>query len=315
MGKINVGVVGFGHLGKYHLQKYLLMEEVDIAGVADVQKERAEKAAQICPCPAFTDYRDLLDKVDAVSIAVPTKSHYSIAKDFLLAGKDVLLEKPMTDTLPEADELIRIAEEKGRILQIGFVERFNPAIVAVGKVIGEPMFIESHRLHPFTERGTDVDVILDLLIHDLDIILHFVRHPVKDVEAVGISVLSDKVDIANARITFENGCVANMTASRVTFKNMQKIRFFGLTGYHSVDYSDRELVSLSRKITGDGKINIGFNNVEIGKCDPLEEEIKAFVRSVKTREKPMVSGREGRQALELALRINDKMKTTKDMLK
>jgi predicted dehydrogenase len=315
MGKIKVGVVGMGHLGKYHLQKYLLMEEVDIAGVADVQKERAEKAAQTCPCPAFTDHRELLDRVDAVSIAVPTKSHYSIARDFLLAGKDVLLEKPMTDTLPEADELIRMAEEKGRILQIGFVERFNPAIVAVSNVIGEPMFIESHRLHPFIERGTDVDVILDLMIHDLDIILHFVRYPVKDVEAVGISILSDKVDIANARITFENGCVANMTASRVTFKNMQKIRFFGLSGYHSVDYSDRGLVSLSRKVTGDGKINIGFNNVEIGKWDPLEEEIRAFIRSVKTREKPMVSGREGRQSLELALRINEKMKTARDMLK
>jgi len=314
MKKIKVGVVGIGHLGNYHLQKYKLLPDVEIVGVVDALHERSQKAAVLYGCKAFTDHRDLIGKIDAVSITVPTQFHHSIAKDFLAAGIDALLEKPMTVTLEEADDLIDTAREKDVIFQIGFVERFNPAVTALGQVIENPMFIESHRLHPFIERGTDVDVVLDLMIHDLDIILHFVKSPVKNVEAVGVSVLSDKVDISNVRMVFENGCVANITASRITLKNLQKIRFFALEGYHSVDFEKRELVSLSKTQGSDGKIRIGYNDVEVIPCDPLEEEIRAFIRSVETRTPPLVSGQEGRKSLELAVNIVRKMKTASELV-
>ena len=265
-------------------------------------------------CPAMSEHRELIGSVDAVSIAVPTISHYGIAKDFLEAGIDVLLEKPMTTTIEEADELIAIAEANGLIFQIGLLERFNPAIVALRTVMGKPLFIETHRLHPFFERGTDVDVILDLMIHDLDIILHFVKSPIKNVEAVGVSILSDKVDIANARITFSSGCVANVTASRVTGKTMQKIRFFGFEGYHAVDYGKRELVSLGRKNGAGGKVEISANPVEVKILDPLEEEIRSFIESVISRNPPPVTGKEGRDALELALLIAEKVKLSQELL-
>lgn len=314
MKRIKVGVVGIGHLGNYHLQKYKLLPEVEIVGVADILQERSRKAAALYGCGTFTDHRDLIGAVDAVSVTVPTRSHHAVAKDFLAAGKDVLLEKPMTVTLEEADDLIGLAEKNGAVLQVGFVERFNPAVTALGKVIERPLFIEAHRLHPFIERGTDVDVVLDLMIHDLDIILHYVKSPVKSLEAVGVSVLSEEVDIANVRVVFENGCVANITASRITLKNLQKIRFFGLEGYHSVDFEKRELVSLSKTQGADGKVRIGCNDVEVIPCDPLEEEIRAFIHSVKTRRPPPVSGREGRKSLELAVDILRKMKTGKDLM-
>jgi predicted dehydrogenase len=305
MEKIRIGVVGTGHLGRFHLQKYLKIPECRVVGVADVAEANARKAAEGVDCEVLTDYRGLLGKVDAVSIAVPTGAHHEVASVFLKAGVDVLLEKPIAATLAEADELIAMALAKGLVFQIGFVLRFNPAITALRSVMGTPLFIESHRLHPFFERGTDVDVILDLMVHDLDIIIHFVRSPIETVDAVGVSVLSDKVDIANARLTFASGCVANITASRVTGKTMQKIRFFGLEGYHAVDFNKRELVSLSRRNNADGQIEITENPVKIQVVDPLEEEIRSFVRAVAGRTPPPVSGRDGRDALELALRINE----------
>ncbi|MCE5283887.1 MAG: Gfo/Idh/MocA family oxidoreductase [Deltaproteobacteria bacterium] len=303
MKEIRIGVVGIGHLGNYHLQKYQKMPGCRIVGVTDADPERAGKAAGLYGCRAV-DCRELATLADAVSIAVPTGAHHETASLFLKAGVDVLLEKPIAATLAEADELIALADAKGLILQIGFVERFNPAIVALHAVMGHPLFIESHRLHPFFERGTDVDVILDLMVHDLDILLHFVRSPVESVDAVGVSVLSDKVDIANARLRFASGCVANITASRVTGKTLQKTRFFGIEGYHAVDYQKRKLVSLGRKSNADGQVTIMENPVEIKEQDPLEEEIRAFVQAVANRTAPSVSGREGRDALELALRIN-----------
>jgi predicted dehydrogenase len=312
MRKIRVGVVGIGHLGNYHLQKYEKIPGCSIAGVSDMDKERSLKAGESYQCEAFTDHRKLIGRVDAVSVAVPTISHHEIAKDFLLEGIDVLLEKPITLTLEEAEDIISIAENRGAILQIGFIERFNPAILALKSVMGSPLFIESHRLHPFLSRGTDVDVILDLMIHDLDIIIDFVQSPVTNVDAVGVSVLSDKVDIANARITFESGCVANITASRVTNKKMQKIRFFEVDGYHSVDYANRELVSLNRKNGPDGRMEIGENEVEIIMHDPLEEEVKAFIDCVITRKPAPVAGSDGKRSLELALRILEKIKERKD---
>jgi len=311
--QIRIGVVGIGHLGNYHLQKYQKMENVRIAGVADIDRSKADKAAAAFGCTVFADHRELAGHVDAVSITVPTQSHHAVARDFLAAGKDVLLEKPFTATLEEADDLIALAAAKECILQVGFIEWFNPAIVALDPVIRRPLFIESHRLHPFVERGTDVDVVLDLMIHDLDLILHYVRSPLTNVEAVGVSVLSDKVDIANVRLTFENGCVANITASRVTLKHMQKLRFFGLEGYHSIDFSKREVVSLARRQNNKGKMEIGINDVKVRQHDPLEEEIRAFVDCVVNRTPPRVSGLEARKSLELALLINEKMKTGRDL--
>ncbi|TFG38216.1 MAG: Gfo/Idh/MocA family oxidoreductase [Syntrophobacterales bacterium] len=311
---MRVGVIGIGHLGTYHLQKYEKLPHCRIIGVSDKEKERAIEAAERYRCASFSDHRELLDKVDVVSITVPTISHHAIARDFLREGVDVLLEKPMTLTLDEADDIISIAEDRGAILQIGFVERFNPAIVALKKVIGAPLFIESHRLHPFLSRGTDVDVILDLMIHDLDIIIDMVKSPVITLDAVGVSVLSEKVDIANVRITFESGCVANITASRVTNKMMQKIRLFEGNGYHSVDFAKRELISLGRKTIGGTGMEIRENQTDVVMTDPLEEEIRAFIDSVATRQPPLVSGREGRKSLELALRIVEKIEERKGFL-
>ena len=310
MNKIRIGVIGVGHLGAYHLQKYQKLSLAEIFGVADVLEERAQKAGSLYGCKAFTDHRELIGNVDAVSIAVPTASHYHVARDFLASGIDVLLEKPIATTTEEAKELNDLARSKGLIFQIGFVERFNPAIIALEKVIETPLFVEAHRLHPFFPRGTDVDVILDLMIHDLDIIIKFAKSPLDDVAAVGVSVLSDRVDIANARLSFKNGCVANVTASRVTAKTMQKIRFFGLNGYHAVDYSKRELVSLSKKTGVGNQMDIFKNHVEVNNHDPLEEEIRSFLNSVSNRSAPLVSGEDALASLEAASKIIEKMKAT-----
>ena len=312
MEKVRIGVVGIGHLGQFHLQKYAKLENCEIVGAADVLEERASNAAALHGCQAMTDYRQMIGSVDAVSIAVPTQCHHAVAKAFLKAGVHVLLEKPIAETLAQADELIALADKSRLVFQIGFVERFNPAVVALREVIGRPLFIESHRLHPFFERGTDVDVILDLMVHDLDIILHFVNSPLQDVDAVGTAVLSDKVDIANARLRFQNGCAANITASRISIKTMQKVRFFGLEGYHAVDFAKRDLLSLQRLKGPQGQIEIVQNHVEIIQKDPLEEEIRSFIDAVVQGTPSVVPGREGRRALDVALRILDEIKKAQD---
>lgn len=305
---MKVGVVGIGHLGTYHLEKYNKIKNCKIGGVVDIDPARAESAAMRFGCEAFTDHRDLVGVVDAVSVTTPTVSHHAVALDLLDAGIDVLVEKPMTLTLKEADDLVTAAKKGGRVLQVGFVERFNPAVVALQEIMGPPLFIEAHRLHPFHSRGTDVDVILDLMIHDLDLILASVKSPVETIDAVGVSVLSDKVDIANVRIAFESGCVANITASRITGKKMQKIRFFGLDGYHSLDYARRELVSLEKVAGPNGEMDIGMRDVTLKQHDPLEAEIRHFVDSVAARTVPLVSGEEGMKSLDLALRVIQCMK-------
>lgn len=313
--KIKVGVVGIGHLGNYHLQKYNKMENCEIVAVSDVAADRAKKAAEIYQCAYHSDYGAMLGQVDAVSIAVPTSDHYNVAKDFLAAGVDVLIEKPICTNLEEADDLIGLAQEKKNILQVGFVERFNPAIMALEKVVQKPLFIESHRLHPFFERGIDVDVILDLMIHDLDIILELVKSPVTGVDAVGVPILSDKIDISNARISFASGCIANITASRISSKTMQKIRFFGLEGYHSVDCQKREILSLGKGINEAGQLQILQNNIEVGSHDPLEEEIRSFIHCVVHRSKPRISGEDARKSLALAVDIIKKMKVAEDIIR
>ena len=307
--KIKIGVVGIGHLGNYHLQKYSKLENCEIVAVADTQIDKTGKVKDIYSCAAFSDHRDMLGLVEAVSIAVPTGEHHRVARDFLAAGVDVLIEKPICSTLEEADELIELARDKKLVLQVGFVERFNPAIMALDKVIEKPMFIESHRLHPFFERGTDVDVILDLMIHDLDIILKFVASPLTSVEAVGIPVLSNKIDISNVRLSFASGCVANITASRISAKTMQKIRFFGTEGYHSVDCQKREILSLGKRRNEAGGVEIYSNNIEVGSHDPLEEEIRSYINAVINRARPLISGEDARKSLDLAIDIIRKMKT------
>ena len=307
MAKIRIGVVGIGHLGTYHLQKFRMMDACVITAVSDSDGEKAAKAAAEYGCAAFEDYRDLIPHVDAVSIAVPTAAHPEVAGAFLAAGIDVFLEKPLAPTLAEAQSLVTLAEANGRTFQAGFIERFNPAIVALKALLGVPLFVESHRLHPFFERGTDVDVILDLMIHDLDILAWFVPAPLAHVEAVGVRVLSENVDIANARLTFENGCVANITASRVTGKTLQKIRFFGLEGYHAVDFAQRELVSLKRVRQADGKIDIVDNRADVIPQDPLEAEIRAFVEAVLRRTPPPVTGRDALAAQEMAGLIGERI--------
>ena len=311
--KIRIGVVGIGHLGNYHLQKYANMESCEIVAASDTQMERAEKAASLFNCEASTDHRQMIGKVDAVSIAVPTGFHHAVARDFLAAGVDVLIEKPLCSTLQEADDLVTLARNKNLILQVGFVERFNPAVMALEKVITRPVFIEVHRLHPFFERGTDVDVILDLMIHDLDLVLKFVNETPIKVEAVGVPILSEKIDISNVRLSFPNGCIANITASRISVKTMQKLRFFGPEGYHAVDTRKREILSIAKVVDTDGKQQIIQNNIEVGSHDPLEEEIRSFVHCIQTRLQPAVSGEEGRKSLALAVDILQKMKTHEDL--
>jgi len=310
--QIRAGVVGIGHLGNYHLQKYAKISDCKITAVADTEPDRARQAASLYNCEAFTDHKQMLGKVDAVSIAVPTAWHHRVARDFLAAGIDVLIEKPLCATLEEADDLLELARKNKAVFQVGFVERFNPAVMALEKIITRPVFIEVHRLHPFFERGTDVDVILDLMIHDLDLVLKFVRSPVINLEAIGVPVLSGKIDISNVRLTFADGCIANLTASRISAKTMQKLRFFGPEGYHAVDTRKREIISFKKTTGPDGKGQIVQNSIEVGSHDPLEEEIRSFISAVMTRTRPVVSGEEGRSSLALAVEILQKMKTEKD---
>lgn len=303
---IRVGVVGVGYLGQFHAEKYAHLPEATLVGVVDIDKARADEVASRFGTRAFYHYSSLLDKVDAISIVTPTQLHYEIAKEFLKRGVDVLLEKPMTTTLEEAEDLIKEAKDRDAILQIGHLERFNSAIMALNGTIKGPMFIESHRLAPFTERGTDVDVVLDLMIHDIDIILNLVISEVKGVDAIGVPVISKEVDIANARIRFESGCVADVTASRVSRERFRKIRLFQPDAYISIDYVAQK-VTVAKKVPGvDGGLpRIVEEELVVEKRDPLLEEIKAFLESVITRKEPLVTGRDGKRALEMALRIRE----------
>ncbi len=308
--KIRVGVVGLGYLGKYHLEKYLKLNSVQVTAVSDIS-EKSLSHVRSTDISKFKDYRQVLEYVDAVSIVTPTETHYEIAKFFLENGKDVLLEKPITSTIEEADKLIEISEKNGNIFQIGHLERFNPAVIACQKYLGEPMFIECLRISPYIGRSIDIDVVRDLMIHDLDIILSIVKSKIKNIHAVGVPILTDKVDIANARLVFESGCVVNITASRVSFKKERKIRIFQENRYISLDYEKRaaKIYTLNKK----GKKIIKpldflscfkMNKIRFPKkVDQLEHEINSFIECVKNRVTPPVSGKEGRNALDIALKI------------
>ncbi|OGP54757.1 MAG: hypothetical protein A2Y65_08670 [Deltaproteobacteria bacterium RBG_13_52_11] len=301
-GKIKVGVVGVGYLGKIHAQKYARIPEAELVGVADTDKGRCQEVAAHTNCQPLYSHRDFLGQVKAVSIAVPTLSHYQIAKDFLLAGVDVLLEKPITATVQEAKELNALAREKGVIFQIGHLERFNGALEGMNGVVKTPLLIESYRLSPFSGRGIDVDVTLDLMIHDIDIILSIVRSEIERVEAVGMPFCSPQIDVAHACIIFKNGCVAHISASRIAHEKIRKMIILQEDSYLSVDYMKQSLM-----ITRRGKAGRAGMQVDevVRENDPLEMQLKAFLQSVHERTPPVVTGEDGQRALEVALQIAD----------
>jgi predicted dehydrogenase len=305
--KISVGVVGVGYLGKFHAEKYAASEKATLIGIVDLDLERARGVAEKYRTEAFADYRELFGRVQCVSIAVPTRLHHLIGREFLEAGIDVLVEKPLALDLADGRELVEIAHARERILQVGHLERFNPAIRKLESVIKKPKFVECHRLAPFVERGTDVDVVLDLMIHDIDVIASLVRSPVERVEAVGVRVLTDKPDIANARITFSDGCIANVTSSRVSLKRERKIRFFQPDAYISIDYDQRRAQIFYKPPAGATWLDIRSENIEIKEGDALADEIDSFLDCVRTRSLPLVSGAEGLRALEIASMISSQL--------
>ncbi len=304
--KLNIAVIGTGYLGNFHSEKYAQHPSVELVSVIDIQEQRAKEIAEKYHTSYATDYRTLLGghKVDAVSIVTPTDSHYEIARSFLEAGIDVLIEKPITHKVWQAEELVRLAHDKGRILQVGHLERFNSVIQKLGTLITHPLFIECHRLHPFVQRGTEVDVVLDLMIHDLDIILSIVRSEISKIDAVGVAVLSPLTDIANVRLEFQNGCVANITASRVSLKSMRKLRLFQPDCYVSVDFQ-KAVVEIYKRIfnAGESEAELSAETLSLERKDALKEEIDAFIHSVQFRSKPLVSGVEALDALKLAREI------------
>ena len=307
---IKAGVIGVGYLGRFHAQKYQALEDVELVGVADVDTDRAGQVAAECGCAHFSDYKELLDQVDAVSIAVPTSFHHQVGFDALSAGVDILLEKPMTVTLAEADELIGLAEKNKLILQVGHLERFNPAVLAMKPFLTTPVFIESDRISSFKRRGVDVDVVLDLMIHDIDIILTIIDSPLKTIHTVGAPVVTNTTDIANARLIFENGATANITVSRVSLTNVRKMRVFQPGSYINVDFANKKIMTLQLE---DELLESGMpkHSKEIKSFageDALLNEIFHFVDHVRSRTRPDVSGVEGRRALEVVMQVMEQIK-------
>lgn len=316
MNPVRVGVVGVGYLGRFHAEKYAELTDATFVGIADPAPDPAEDVARRLGVPRFDDYTALLDKVDAVSIVVPTELHFAIAMDFIRHGIHVLVEKPITATLQEADALISAAREHDVLLQVGHLERFNAAVTALEGIICQPLFIESHRLAPFKDRGTDVDVILDIMIHDIDIILSLVGAPVTSIQAVGVPVVSpEHNDIANVRLEFAGGCIANVTASRISVKEMRKIRIFQPSAYLSIDYATQQVdVYRKRDATAGEAPQITFEQIPIQKNDSLKMEIQAFLQAVRHRTPPAVPGTAGRDALKVALEIVAQSEDRKKLL-
>ena len=316
MDPIKTGVIGVGHLGQYHAQKYAALSETHLVGIYDIDENRAKEIAHLYQCNVFQDIHALLRQVEAVSLAVPTDHHFQMAQLIMDEGVHCLVEKPITQTCDEASTLIQTANDKQLIFQVGHIERFNPAMMELNHFHMDPQFIESHRLAQFNPRGTEVSVILDLMIHDIDIILYLVNQPVSSIDATGVAVVSDTTDIANARIHFVNGAVANLTASRISQKTMRKMRLFQKDTYVSIDFLDKfsEIFRLDKKIKhtdiqmdkigiGDRKRPIYYHQFEKKDNDALLEEIKAFITAVRGNESAGVSGQEGLSALSIAQKI------------
>jgi predicted dehydrogenase len=296
---VRVGVVGVGALGQHHARVYADLPGATLAGLYDVDTARAAEVAARHGVPSFADVRELIARTDALSVAVPTVDHHRVARELLEAGKDVLVEKPMTARLEEAEELIRLAGERGAILQVGHIERFNPAVVPLRKAALQPRFIEVHRLSPFSPRSLDVDVVLDLMIHDLDIVLCLDGSPAVQVDAVGVPVLTSKVDIANVRLRFASGLIANLTASRVSAEKVRKFRVFSPKTYISVDFAARS-AQVYRLIQGEGGPEITSERTAAPDEEPLKRQLASFVAAVRDRSAPVVGGADGLRALTLA---------------
>jgi predicted dehydrogenase len=314
MQKTRVGVVGVGYLGKFHAQKYAAMENVTLVGVVDTDSGLAEQVAGDTGCQAFSDYQDLFGEIDAASVVVPTPSHFFISKGLLTHDIDLMIEKPITVSLAEADELIHLSETRERLIQVGHLERFNSAVVSLKDIIQEPLFIESHRLSTYKERATDVSVVLDLMIHDIDILLNLVGSEVTHIHAAGIPVVSEHVDIANARLEFKSGCVANVTASRISMKNERKTRLFQRDAYIAIDFGNHEATIVRKDTQSDGGLipGLGIEKRIFNKGDALDDELRAFIHSVNTRETPLVTGQMGRDALKTALDVMNQIQKTRN---
>ncbi len=303
MKKLRVGVIGVGYLGQFHAEKYAANPEIDLVGLVDADPARVAQIAGKLNTHAFTDPEQLIGRVDAVSIVVPTALHHRVAKKFLERGTHVLLEKPITVTLEEADDLIACAKRTGAILQVGHIERFNPAVAAVKSLLKSPRYMTAERAAPFTVRCTDVNVVLDLMIHDLDIVTDLAGSEPKEVSAAGASVITREIDMATARISFHNGCIADITASRVSDEKMRILRVFDGASVYMSDYQSQK-AAVSRR--GDGPVpTLVAHDIAVERRDTLAEEIRSFVASVRSGTRPLVSGVEGRRALALALTITD----------
>ena len=309
--RLKLGVVGVGYLGEFHAQKYASMEDVDLVGLVDINLERAQEMARKYHTKAYGSHAEILSLVDGLSLAVPTVSHFEIGHDILDHGIDLLIEKPITFKLSDADQLIEAAKKNNAILQVGHIERFNPAVVKMESLLSKPFFIDSHRLACFTNRGTDVDVILDLMIHDLDIILHIVNAEITEIHAVGMPVVSGKIDIANVRIVFSNGTVANLTVSRVSSESLRTMRIFQPDNCISIDYGKRK-ISVTRFKRNEKSLtdlpSLTHKEDTFPDSDPLADQIRSFVESIKTRTEPKVTGVDGKKALAVALSIIDQIK-------
>jgi predicted dehydrogenase len=306
---MRTAVVGVGYLGRFHAQKYKSLAGSELIGVADPSPQARAAVAAELGVREIADYRELLGAVDAVSIVTPTPLHYTIAKEFLESGAHVLVEKPMTATLAEGESLIAAARDANRILQVGHLERFNAAVQALQPIVSVPRFIESARLAPFKQRGTDVNVVLDLMIHDIDLILSIVGSPVVSVDAIGSSVFSKEIDIANARLRFANGCVANATASRVSLKTERRLRLFQDDAYVSVDLQQKVLTVI-RKTGGngaDGMPLVDIQETTYDQGDALNAEIEAFLAAAAAGREPPVTGEDGLKALKVALAITEQV--------
>ncbi len=320
---ISIGVVGVGHLGSLHAKMLASIPEIALVGVADTDSAKAGALATEYKTQAFPSLEALLDHADAVTIAAPTSAHHELTLRALERGKHVFVEKPITETVAQAGELCSIAAEKNLVLQVGHVERFNPAILALEAYRIDPMFVESHRLAQFNPRGTDVAVVLDLMIHDIDLILSFVHSPVRQLDASGVAVVSDSVDIANARLQFENGCVANVTASRISQRKLRKMRLFQQNGYISIDFSQgiaevfrlvgeheegvEGTLMLGELGSGKHRRKIVYEQPEVKEVNALRYELESFGRCIASGERPVVSGEDGRRALEVANLILQKI--------
>jgi predicted dehydrogenase len=305
MTRLRCAVVGAGYLGRFHAQKYAGLADCELVGFVDPSPETRARLQAELGVPGFAHHRELLGRVEAVSVATPTAHHHAVARDFLAAGTHVLVEKPITETADQARELIALAAGRGLVLQVGHLERFNPVIRAVAGELTTPRFIESNRLAPFKPRGTDVSVVLDLMIHDIDLIEHIVRSPITSIDAIGAPVFTDEIDIANARIRFANGCVADVTASRISLKAERKLRVFQADAYLSIDLQQK-LLTIVRKpgAIEEGmppKVDLQERSFEQG--DALQDEIRSFVDSIRLGRAPVVSGEDGLRALETATRI------------